>query len=803
MPIVLPSPTQNNKCLTADEFFAVVDDILVEAGRQALDPMGPQRRIVEVRSSDRVLQILAGPGSGKTEMLVLRVLFDLFVNGADPNRLIVTTFTRRAASELVIRIVERAEAIQTRCVSLGIKVRDPQVHNLRIGTTHSLCEQILTEFDSDYRDAGRSMIDQAETYARMLRSLYRLGRYQGTGTVDRLMNRDAFRALFTPPWEPNSNLLSTMGLVDVLTAMISQHVETWVPRCGADDVPNGAETVHGMTGLTDDLKTVTARWQEELAQAQVVDFATIQQLFHDRQDVFLDHFDHVFVDEFQDSNPMQFALHTRWLERLSTRLTVVADDDQSLYRFRGSDIECLVGLEPHCKDNDVAFRAEILDVNYRSTKNIVNFAQKFRQETVLSSVGLPKSIIPAADATPGEAVRLLEGNWSAVCDAVADDLAARDVGRPGAGQTAAVIMFSTRESDSTKRGPSPALQLRRALEAKGLRVFNLSSKTASDKHSPVSELLGLLSYLIDPITKAMPPGAARPSEVWASNSKPHFAAEAFSAPPTFAVSGHHIDCQKAFLKKDNGKIGAPTGDRARLTQYLDKIRAELVKASGSARLTMSGLISRILADPYFRASGFTPNLFRQALFTQLFEANVAPTRLSMQSLDNPLAPQVVGGKIVWEPALWSLLGAFGGYLKNVDVEDVEVEAFEEDAILMLTHHRAKGLEFDHVVAAGLGRNPDHGPALRTRLFSGDAVPYVVTETSVETTDAHTVELALADREREAYVALSRAKSSLTLLHDKGDAFAFLAANPTIEGLFANVLATPHATESSVTVRAWS
>ncbi len=79
------------------EFLSLVDQVLVEAERAPLEP--GNRAIVEVRPRDRVLQILAGPGSGKTEMLVWRVLYDLVVRGTAANRVMVTTFTRKAATE--------------------------------------------------------------------------------------------------------------------------------------------------------------------------------------------------------------------------------------------------------------------------------------------------------------------------------------------------------------------------------------------------------------------------------------------------------------------------------------------------------------------------------------------------------------------------------------------------------------------------------------------------------------------------------------------------------------------------------
>ena len=61
-----------------------------------------------------------------------------------------------------------------------------------------------------------------------------------------------------------------------------------------------------------------------------------------------DQLDHVFVDEFQDTNPIQAAIHLGWPRTVGARLTVVGDDDQALYRFRGSDIACFANLKRDC-----------------------------------------------------------------------------------------------------------------------------------------------------------------------------------------------------------------------------------------------------------------------------------------------------------------------------------------------------------------------------------------------------------------------------------------------------------------------
>ena len=121
----------------------------------------------------------------------------------------------------------------------------------------------------------------------------------------------------------------------------------------------------------------------------------------------LPHVSHVFVDEFQDSNPIQFSLHTGWLANESVRLTVVGDDDQAIYRFRGSDIGCFNELGPFCSTGHIPYRLDTLDINHRSTRTVVAFSQAFKSKTgpatqsMAKTIGAPASaslVIPVASA---------------------------------------------------------------------------------------------------------------------------------------------------------------------------------------------------------------------------------------------------------------------------------------------------------------------------------------------------------------------------------------------------------------------
>lgn len=789
-----------------DIFFELVDEVLVEIGRAPLDQSGSQRAIVDVTPGDRVLQILAGAGSGKTEMLVWRVLFELIVLGTPASRVIVTTFTKKAATELAVRIVERSDALLEQARKHGLEPADPHVHDLRIGTLHSICDTLLAEFDADYMAAGTEVIDETETRARLSRvhrwALGYSGRPPGKA-IDRLLAREELVALFRPPWDEGRWPGNTFQRMSFVQALLAQHTETWIPRCAATHTPNGIEGL--CPGSTEDLIKLQERWGTYLDQHSILDFATIQYRFLERQDAVLDNVDHVFVDEFQDTNPIQLAIHLRWLTRPQTRLTVVGDDDQALYRFRGSDIACFTGLESTCDAAGVAYRHEKLEENWRSTKRIVQFTARFRDATVLSQVSMDKEIRAPESAELGESPRLLEGPWTTVCDQVAAEIEVLGAGRvPGDGQPAApsvaVLLFSTSEREG-RRGGRAAVDLRRALEGRGLRVYNPRNKTAARQGSPVYSLAALLSYLIDPVVFAPVGAGGRQVMVWASCNDPAKATHAPVEPPGFNVATAHAGIQKGYRGSTAG-IRNPDATVAPLLAYLDRLRDDLVAATmayqerpakaPAPRLTLSGVVARLLSFPQFREVGFTPSLFREALFTQLLEANIAPTRRTRSSLDQPLAPiRNPAGKIVWPDEMWTFLGLFGSFIQETDLDDIEDDTFAEHAVALLTFHQAKGLEFDHIYVGLTGREPAPHSVLQTMLFSGQAVPYLIDPDGQPVCDDPAVgQLALADRERELYVALTRAKQRLTIICDPADQRPMSSLNPALKSLFADLPANP-------------
>jgi ATP-dependent DNA helicase UvrD/PcrA len=789
-------------------FFELADDVLAASDRPGLGSR--QKAIIEVRDPDLVLQILAGPGAGKTEVLVWRVLYELIVRASDPTRIMVTTFTRKAAQELEVRMVERTDGLLEIAAGKGVAVEDPRVHDLRIGTIHALCDELLTEFDAEHLEEGKEVIDEVETKLRFLQCRAYAFKAEGKNLLKDVLALDTVTSLFTPPWETH---MGGINEVELALTLINQHIETWLPRCLESEKPNGIETQFGPVGLTADLTRIQKMWSFQLEDNHTMDYALLLRRFLQRQPNLKGSLDHVFVDEFQDTNPIQYAIHLGWAKDQGVRLTVVGDDDQALYRWRGSDIGCFDNLEPDCEAGSLSYRREVLEENNRSSATIVGFARSFRESTVLAGDSLPKSVVSPPGKEAGDPVRLLEGDWTSVCKQVAEEIDALGAGRilrigEPKPPTAAILMASTSEVKSTK-STRPALEMHEALEARGLRVYNPRNKAAARVGSPVHDLLGLLSYLIDPVTMAP---AGKPSKkdgkrrlvgVWASCRNPEKDCFAISTPPPFRINDSHAAIQKRVIKSDGGTLGAPGPVFGPLLEYLDEIREDLVsEPEGDIRLSIGGLVARLLSKEPFRASGYTISLFRQALFTQLLDANISVTRTrGAKSLERPMVPRrETDGKINWPDQYWSMLHAFGQLVAAGGQDDLEVEAFSEDAISLLTYHQAKGLEFDHVYVAMTGKEVDPSSVLATMLFSGESPKYKVVDDTPKTSNREVMRRATADREREVYVAITRAKQYLTILHAPKDTRPMMKLNQGIGDLFASAAATK---VGGLSVRSWA
>ncbi|MBK24685.1 MAG: DNA helicase UvrD [Halobacteriovorax sp.] len=318
-----------------------------------------------VLNTEGPLLIIAGPGSGKTFTLVERVVYLIKEKGASPESLFVVTFTEKAARELKTRVSNRLAELEIPF----------NLHEMYLGTFHSICLKILDE----YRDASRlernySVMDQFDQQ-------YFL--YQNIKKYQAIENSDLIMGSRTSNWNQSENLLKWLNklseeAVDIKTFHSSGDVE-----------------IRALAELYD-------LYHNELKDNNTLDFSTIQydtlRLLEDNPDIreeLQEHLKYLMIDEYQDTNTIQEKI-ARLLMGERKNICVVGDDDQGLYRFRGATIRNILqfkdNFEPGaCKEVD-------LTINYRSHPDIVKFYNEWQADKTWevdgTSFRFDKNIIP-------------------------------------------------------------------------------------------------------------------------------------------------------------------------------------------------------------------------------------------------------------------------------------------------------------------------------------------------------------------------------------------------------------------------
>ncbi len=283
---------------------------------------GPQREAV--RHGEGPLLILAGAGSGKTRVLTHRIAHLIGTDVAKPSEILAITFTNKAAKEMR----ERVELL------VGARVRV-----MWVMTFHSACARMLRAH-ADRLGYTRqfTIYDQADSRRLIKRCLEE-------------HNVDPKR--FTPGsiHTQISDAKNRLRDADAYAQMVGSYFEQTV----ADVYRSYERELHRMNAMDFDDLLVRA--------------VNVLELFPEVRARYVQAFRHVLVDEYQDTNHVQY----RWLELLAgerRNLAVVGDPDQSIYGFRGAEIRNILEFKNDFPDA----RVVKLEQNYRSTQNILDAA---------------------------------------------------------------------------------------------------------------------------------------------------------------------------------------------------------------------------------------------------------------------------------------------------------------------------------------------------------------------------------------------------------------------------------------------
>ena len=282
----------------------------------------PQREAVSF--GDGPLLILAGAGSGKTRVLTHRIAYLIATDAAKPNEILAITFTNKAAGEMR----DRAELL------VGRRVRA-----MWLMTFHAACARILrAEAQRLGYTRQFTIYDQADSRRLIKRCLDDLG-------ID--------PKRFTPAsiGAQISDAKNKLREADVYARMVGSFFEQTV----ADVYRSYERELHRMNAMDFDDLLVRA--------------VNVLELFEEVRERYAGGFRHVLVDEYQDTNHVQY----RWLQLLTgehRNLMVVGDDAQSIYGFRGADITNILNFRDAFPDAHVVK----LEQNYRSTQTILDAA---------------------------------------------------------------------------------------------------------------------------------------------------------------------------------------------------------------------------------------------------------------------------------------------------------------------------------------------------------------------------------------------------------------------------------------------
>ena len=352
------------------------EDIVVNILKRDISSNKDQKNAI-LSPSDKSLFIVAGPGSGKTTVMVLKILKYIFVDDVEPNSIIATTFTRKAADELYSRILGWGDEIKNHLLDNIddenfdniLKIDRVDFNQIKIGTTDSIAEELLR----DYKKPGENqaiVIEDFVANSAMIKIIIEDKKYLNKELVEYLKELSGKTKLDEP------SKMSEI-LIEIKNRIYYDQV----------DFKELYDKTQEGSGVRIALECIK-KYEETLKNRNTIDFAMLESQFLEKLkngelDSFLDEIKIVLIDEYQDTNLIQediyFTIAKSALEN-NGNITVVGDDDQSLYRFRGATVDLFTNYQDRIKERlDIDVEEINLRTNYRSTENIIEHCNQFAE----------------------------------------------------------------------------------------------------------------------------------------------------------------------------------------------------------------------------------------------------------------------------------------------------------------------------------------------------------------------------------------------------------------------------------------
>lgn len=278
-----------------------------------------------ILKNDGPLRIIAGAGSGKTGVLTRKISYLVKIMGIKPERILALTFTNRAANEMKSRVVE---------------IIGSEGEKISISTFHALCYKFLREEITRIDYPKNFIVLDSTDQIYILKKIYK-----------------------------EINLASSLlSYASMLKYISKAKISSISPAPENEKIENDTELLK---------MEIYRKYTLELKEKKYVDFDDLLILtdkilneFRDVKKYWSSKFDYILIDEFQDTSVIQYNI----IKSLSNfkDITIVGDPDQTIYSWRGADINLINNFHKDFKNTTTI----TMDLNYRSTKNILNAANK-------------------------------------------------------------------------------------------------------------------------------------------------------------------------------------------------------------------------------------------------------------------------------------------------------------------------------------------------------------------------------------------------------------------------------------------
>ncbi|MDO4604453.1 MAG: ATP-dependent DNA helicase [Helcococcus sp.] len=407
-----------------------------------------------IKTIDGPVLIIAGPGTGKTFTLVERVLYMVGEKNIDPSEIMISTFTNKAAFELIDRL-------STKFKESGIQ---KDVNDMHIGNFHTICDKILREnlIYTNLKE-GYTQIDEIEQSYLIRRNINHFRNIPGY-----------------------SNIINQNREVNDIVKIVNKVCEEAILERKSTNQNNQI------------LLNITSLYEKILESYNMIDFSHklfyTYKLIHENEEVrkkLHNQINYILIDEYQDTNTVQEKIILELLNE-NKNICVVGDDDQSLYRFRGASVKNILHFDKIFPEVKIIK----LQQNYRSEDSIIKFYSKYMQDLILRHQELKPfrfNKLLYSDKVSGEnrvikRVVNNEDEWKeAIYQTIQDLKKCKAINN----YNEVAILFNSINSPQANK-------LRTYLRRRGIGVYTPTTKTLLSKKE-VLELIGIIYAIFKPI----------------------------------------------------------------------------------------------------------------------------------------------------------------------------------------------------------------------------------------------------------------------------------------------------------------